>query len=70
MADDMMRDVPVLVFANKTDLPSALSVGDLARALDLKSLRSKWFVQASSAVSGHGLAEGFDWMASELKERL
>lgn len=70
MADDMMRDVPVLVFANKADLPSALSVGELARSLDLKSLRSKWFVQASSAVSGQGLAEGFDWMASELKERL
>jgi hypothetical protein len=38
-----MQDVVLLVFANKQDLPNALTAPELADQLDLRSLhRQKW----------------------------
>merc|ERR1712131_16147 len=46
--EDELRDAIVLVFANKQDLPNALSVSDLTDKLGLQSLRSRtWHVQAT-----------------------
>jgi small GTP-binding protein len=67
LSDDSLRGIPVLVLSNKSDLPDAASVADVARDLDLAALRGqKWYVQATSAVSGDGLYEGLDWLASTL----
>ena len=41
--DESMRDVPVLVYANKMDLPNALTVPQLSERLGLMTLRDrKW----------------------------
>ena len=70
LSDDSLRGIPVLVFANKSDLPQAASVAGVASAMELGKLEShKWFVQASSAVSGDGLYEGLDWLANTLSIR-
>nr|QXF29033.1 Arf1b [Gefionella okellyi] len=69
LQDDMMRDVKVLVFANKHDMPQAMDASELARGLRLTKLSHKWHVQTSNAVSGDGLYEGFDWVVNELKHR-
>jgi len=67
LADDSLRGIPVLVLANKCDLPTAASVAEVAADLNLSKLRThKWYVQASSAISGDGLYEGLDWLASAL----
>ncbi|CAK6960847.1 Hypothetical predicted protein [Scomber scombrus] len=64
---DRLRDMPILVFANKQDLPRALPVSDITEALSLSGVSQPWFVQASSAVSGTGLAEGLDWLSNQIK---
>uniref|UniRef100_A0A3P9MVA6 ADP ribosylation factor 4 n=3 Tax=Poecilia TaxID=8080 RepID=A0A3P9MVA6_POERE len=61
LEEDELRDVPVLVFANKQDLPRAMPVGDITEALSLSGVQQPWFVQSSCAVSGAGLVEGLDW---------
>merc|ERR1711892_1372222 len=40
--EDELRDAIVLVFANKQDLPNALSVTELTEKLGLNQLRRKW----------------------------
>ena len=57
--------VPVLVYANKADMPTAASSGDVASAMQLYDLeKHKWQVQASCATTGDGLYEGLEWVAT------
>jgi len=70
LGDDLMRDVTVLVFANKQDLPNALTPAAVAKGMRLdKERHRKWHVQGSNAVTGDGLVDGFSWMQSALKEK-
>merc|ERR1712227_775455 len=66
--EDELRDAIVLGFANKQDLPNALSVTELTEKLGLNQLRRKWYVQAACATQGTGLYEGLDWLSSELSK--
>ena len=64
-----MRDAIVLVFANKQDLPNALSVTELTEKLGLNQLRRKviivfslfrWFLLTLSSLhSGRGSSGSF-----------
>lgn len=68
LQEDEMADIPLLVFANKQDLPGALSDTEIAGRLGLHDLRNrKWYIQGSSATSGVGLWQGLDWLVGELK---
>jgi len=70
LAEETLRDAAVLVFANKQDLPNALSVAEVADALDLRNIRQKeWHVQGSVATSGSGLYEGLDWLSKTMMAR-
>jgi small GTP-binding protein len=65
-----VRDLapPLLVLANKVDLPTAMSVAELTDKLGLHAvLDRRWFVQATSAISGEGIGlhEGFEWLSAE-----
>ncbi|XP_060075407.1 ADP-ribosylation factor 4 [Ylistrum balloti] len=65
--EDELRDAMLLVFANKQDLPNALSVGEITERLGLNQKRGKpWFVQTACATAGTGLYEGLDWLSNEL----
>lgn len=67
LALESLKDVPVLVFANKQDLPTASSAAQVATALDLVSIKGRtWHIQACSAVDGSGMSEGLDWMVKTL----
>lgn len=56
--EDELRDAALLVFANKQDLPNAMSVAEITDKLGLHSLRSrKWYIQSTCATSGDGLYE-------------
>ncbi|XP_060897307.1 ADP-ribosylation factor 4-like [Labrus mixtus] len=67
LEEDELRGVALLVFANKQDLPRAMSVSDITEALSLSAVSQPWFVQASCAVSGTGLAEGLDWLSNQIQ---
>lgn len=64
-----LKDLPLIVLANKQDLPGAAGARDVAEMLNLKELcnNRRWFLQSSSAKTGAGLEECFRMMAHFLK---
>lgn len=67
--EDELRDAVVLVFANKQDLPNAMSAAELTEKLRLNSLHNRsWYIQATCATQGNGLYEGLDWLSKELEK--
>jgi signal recognition particle receptor subunit beta len=64
-----MANPVVLVFANKMDLPGALSASAVAEAMSLNSRRETWYIQPSSAVTGDGVTEGLEWLSQQVKLR-
>lgn len=69
LEEDELRDAVVLVFANKQDLPNAMSASELVEKLKLNQLRRKWHIQATCATQGDGLYEGLDWLSKELEKK-
>ena len=66
--EDEMRDAVLLVFANKHDLPQAMSISEVTEKLGLQTIKNrKWYCQTSCATNGDGLYEGLDWLADNLK---
>lgn len=46
--EDELRDALLLVFANKQDLPNAMSAAEITDKLGLHGLRQRtWFIQVS-----------------------
>ncbi|KAH3760797.1 ARF/SAR superfamily [Pelomyxa schiedti] len=68
LTDPKLTDVPVLVFANKQDLPSALPASQVAEALQLHLVRDHmWQIEGCSAKTGARLKEGLEWLLQNLK---
>ncbi|RNA07182.1 ADP-ribosylation factor-like [Brachionus plicatilis] len=68
---DSMRGVPVVIIANKQDLPNAMNCSDLIQRLGLEKLstsQNKWFIQNACAVNGQGIYEAMDQMGTMIKE--
>jgi small GTP-binding protein len=62
-----LEGVPLLVFANKQDLPHAIPLNSLASRLKLTDYRTRqWHCQACCAKSGDGLYEGLNWLSKAL----
>jgi len=67
LAEDEMRDAVCLVFANKQDLPNAMSAAEITEKLGLSQLRNRqWYIQSTCATNGDGIYEGFDWLTGKL----
>nr|AIU47295.1 ADP ribosylation factor 4 [Penaeus monodon] len=70
LREDELRDAVLLVFANKQDLPNAMTAAELTDRLGLSQLRNRrWHIQATCAVQGQGLYEGLDWLSNELPKK-
>ncbi|OUM65188.1 hypothetical protein PIROE2DRAFT_41896 [Piromyces sp. E2] len=68
--EDELRDALLLVFANKQDLPNAMSAAEITDKLGLHSIRQRdWYIQATCATSGDGLYEGLEWLSQNLKNK-
>ncbi len=67
LAEEDLKDCVVLVMANKQDTKEAMSPNEITEKLGMSQLKGRqWLVQGTSAFSGQGLKEGFDWMADIL----
>eukprot|EP00759_Apiculatamorpha_spiralis_P033935 PhF_6_TR35042/c0_g2_i1/m.51062/K07937/ARF1; ADP-ribosylation factor 1 len=70
LSEDELREAVLLVFANKQDLPNAMSTAEVTDKLGLHALRQRnWFIQGCCATSGEGLYEGLDWLATNVKKQ-
>lgn len=66
-----LRDIPLLVYANKQDSPLAKNPSEIAGILGLNGIDAKRVkhIQSANGNTGEGLKEGLDWLTNELKER-
>lgn len=67
---DQLRDASLLVYANKQDLPNAMSASEVGEALGLTGTsfsRNPWYIQPACATTKAGLYEGLDWLAKSIK---
>ena len=68
LGEDKLATVPLLVFANKSDLLQAQSADDIAESLSLFNIKDRpWQIQACSAKDGTGLEEGLRWVVKQVK---
>jgi len=68
LEDDLLKNAPLLVFANKIDMPKSMQAKEIVSGLGLDKMRRQWHVQESVAVKGDGLYEGLDWLSKALNE--
>ncbi len=63
----MDRSIPLLVLANKADLPDAATVFEVAEMLELSRLKDvTWQVMWVSALTGMGLRDAFAWVYEQV----
>jgi ADP-ribosylation factor-like protein 1 len=66
-AEEEMRGVHLLVFANKQDQEGAMTEIEVAHELGLETIKDrKWYIRRAAAVKGEGLSEGLDWLADTI----
>jgi len=66
-----LRESVLLVFANKQDLPNAMSAAEMTDRLGLHQMRQRqWYIQACCATTGDGLYDGLDWLSAILSKKL
>lgn len=67
LAHPAMRRVPVLFYANKKDLPTALSPVEIAQAMRLEEIKDRpWQIVPSNGLTGEGVDKGVEWMAEKI----
>ncbi|KAG8829531.1 hypothetical protein FRC17_006453 [Serendipita sp. 399] len=70
LSTDELKGAPLLVLANKQDLPNALDVSVMINKMGLNANRDRpWYIQTCCAVSGDGILEGLDWLTKTLKRQ-
>ena len=65
--NDSMKNIPVLVFANKTDI-ATMKPAQIVEKLGLHQERRAWNLQPCCALNGDGIVEGFEWLLKEVKK--
>lgn len=67
LANPSLGKVPIIFFANKNDLPTALNPSEIAQALKLEDIKDRpWQIVPSNALTGEGLDKGTDWLVEKL----
>lgn len=70
LAEEELKSAAILIYANKQDLPGALSQAEVAEGLGLSSIKTRaWSIFKTSAIKGEGLFEGLDWLSMTLKSK-
>lgn len=70
LKDDKLLNVPILVLANKQDVPSKMTASEISEKMGLVKLKDvTWQIQATSAIDGTGLKEGLDWVCKTVGKK-
>uniref|UniRef100_A0A914W5Q7 ADP-ribosylation factor-like protein 5B n=1 Tax=Plectus sambesii TaxID=2011161 RepID=A0A914W5Q7_9BILA len=67
LAHEDLTKTNVLIFANKQDVKGSMSAAEISKELNLTSLKRNWQIQACCALTGEGLQQGLEWMATNIK---
>jgi len=68
LSDSNLAGLPLLVLANKNDLPAALTTTEISAKLGLEDLSAtrKWRIESTSVKTGDGIAAGLDWLEATM----
>jgi len=74
IANKELQGLPILFFANKMDIPGALTPHEVAESLNERFVGGKLHsplppgpnIIASNALSGHGIEEGINWLSGAI----
>lgn len=71
LVEERLAGATLLVFANKQDLPGAMSAEEIKAALELENIKTHhWQIVSCSAVTGERLLEGINWMTTDISSRI
>ncbi|WAR19394.1 ARF-like protein [Mya arenaria] len=64
-----MKNVPLVVIANKQDLPGAVDAKDMTKRLQLPQMSARpWVIHSACATTGEGICESMESLAKMVKE--
>ena len=69
LSHEDLKGTPLLVFANKSDLPAAKGAAAIAGDIDLTGAvcdSRAWHIGACSALTGDGLDDGIKWLLGKV----
>ena len=70
LKNEELAGVPLLIFANKQDLVSALESEEIVEKLCLGDISNRqWTIMACSAKTGDGLSEGLEWIVNVISNK-
>ncbi|CAG7725069.1 unnamed protein product [Allacma fusca] len=71
LQEERLAGATLLVFANKCDLPGALTAEEIKSILNLDDIKTHhWQIVGCSAVTGEHLLEGIDWVINDIAARI
>lgn len=71
LQEERLLGASLLIFANKQDLPGALSPMEIAEVLGLSSITTHhWQIFKCSAVTAENLVNGIDWILNDIAARI
>ncbi|XP_026787461.1 ADP-ribosylation factor-like protein 11 [Pangasianodon hypophthalmus] len=70
LSDHNLENVPLMVLANKTDIPNSMTLNEVCQQLDLESCTDRiWEIQACSGLRGRGLQQAFLSVAKLIQKK-
>ncbi|KAJ3411631.1 ADP-ribosylation factor-like protein 2 [Chytridiales sp. JEL 0842] len=71
LKEERLAGASLLIFANKQDLPSALTKDQIAEILELDKISTHhWHIEGCSAMVGDNLLCGMDWIVEDIASRV
>lgn len=71
LSEDELKNVPLLILANKQDLTEAMLVEELTSKLELSSIKDRpWTIMPTSAVNGQNIQESFKWLSETVESKM
>jgi ADP-ribosylation factor-like protein 2 len=71
---EKLAGASLLLFANKQDIAGAMSSEEISQVLQLETnsiyQNRHWSITSCSAITGEGLADGIEWVVSDIANRI
>lgn len=68
LANEDLKPAAMLLYANKQDVKGSMTPAEISQHLNLTSIKDhKWNIQACCALTGEGLYQGLEWIASQIR---